>query len=493
MKQKITPPKTIIRPKFLITTGLGIVIVASLTLAYKSTFSNFKTTKKTEKFGLKSSNNRAQKFNIDSNRDTVIIFETGSVIKIKKNSFEDKNGQPIAGEVTLHYREFHSVGETLLAGIPMEYDSSGTNYHFESAGMFEIAADFKKEPIFLKKQSTIEVELVTANSDATKFNQYYLENKDEKWQFLHKDIVSIVNPIDSIQVEKTNIASSKFVKPSILNSKNKQFTIEVQKDKFPELEVFKNIIFEVPTTTKNYDEKKTKKKWLDVELKRIDQTRNYEITFLGTNEKYAIIAYPVVDTSNYEASLAFFNQLNNSYQNQKNEKQTRKESSLEAQEEVYTNALNNYREFLKSSEGIYSDSTALFSMAQKRYDKVNDLVLRAFQVRQFGIYNSDCPSNLPQGMLIAAIFKDESGNVLRPSNFFLIEKGKNAVYTLYDQSKISFNPNASNKFIIISNGILSWVSDDEFKEVNKEDKTFTFHVKTVKKVNYKSSDINELI
>ena len=132
-------------------------------------------------------------------------------------------------------------------------------------------------------------------------------------------------------------------------------------------------------------------------------------------------------------------------------------------------------------------------MSQRRYDKVNDVVLRTFKIRKFGIWNSDCPSNLPQGMIVSASFKDQDGNSLNPSCMFLIEKGKNAVFTYYDKTKISFNPASENRFIIVTHGVLSWVSNDEFESVKKEDKEFTFKVTTVKKDSYSSADINLLI
>lgn len=499
MKLRPASSKKLLNPKVLISTGLGVVIIASLTTNFKSTFVSKMRNEQSEK--LQTSENKVQNFTINTAKDTVLVFETGSVIKISKNSFLDKNGHSINGNVTLHYREFHSVGETLLAGIPMKYDSAGTKYHFESAGMFEILADYHKEPVFLDENSSIQVELVTNNNQPDKFNQYYLENKEKKWQFIEKDNIRAVSPFDSAKpaeiISKTQaLIKQLLVKPAIINGKNKQFSIDVQKDQYPELEVFKKIIFEVSSENKSFDLKKTKNKWIDVEIKRIDQSKNYEVTFLGPNEKYQVIAYPVLDTSDYEASMANFKKLNEIYQKKrsiKNQVEAKEVAKRQSQENFYAKSLDNYRSYLRKYENIFSDSMALVNLNQSRYQKLNDIIFRTFQVRNFGIWNSDCPSNLPQGMLLAANFVDENGKQLNPSYIYLVEKGKNAIFTYTDKSKISFNPNAENKFIIISNNTLCYVSNETFELINKEDKNFVFKVKTIKKDSYTSEDINSLI
>ena len=42
-------------------------------------------------------------YSINANKDTFIVHETESVIKIKAGTIVDKNGEPVKGEVELTY------------------------------------------------------------------------------------------------------------------------------------------------------------------------------------------------------------------------------------------------------------------------------------------------------------------------------------------------------------------------------------------------------
>jgi len=66
------------------------------------------------------------------------IYATGSVVRIPANAFTDSTGKVVDGPVEIRYREFHDPASIFIAGIPMTYDSSGQQYHFESAGTFAL-------------------------------------------------------------------------------------------------------------------------------------------------------------------------------------------------------------------------------------------------------------------------------------------------------------------------------------------------------------------
>ncbi|HRD40305.1 MAG TPA: hypothetical protein PLC65_16880, partial [Bacteroidia bacterium] len=75
---------------------------------------------------------------------------TKSKIKVPQNAFVNKAGPDIIGDVEIQYREMHDQADIIASGIPMTYDSAGTKYHFESAGMFDIKASQNGEQVFLK-------------------------------------------------------------------------------------------------------------------------------------------------------------------------------------------------------------------------------------------------------------------------------------------------------------------------------------------------------
>ncbi|HEY0041265.1 MAG TPA: hypothetical protein VGB71_11410, partial [Flavisolibacter sp.] len=81
-----------------------------------------------------------EEYSVDAGKGGTLFYKTGSIIFFPPNSFVDKDGKTVQGKVTVKYREFADPIDFYLAGIPMDYDSSGTKYTFESSGMCEILA-----------------------------------------------------------------------------------------------------------------------------------------------------------------------------------------------------------------------------------------------------------------------------------------------------------------------------------------------------------------
>ena len=53
----------------------------------------------------------------------------------------------------------------------MNYDSSGVNYMFESAGMLELLAEQNGEPLVMNPEKEIDIEM-SSNNDSKAFNLY---------------------------------------------------------------------------------------------------------------------------------------------------------------------------------------------------------------------------------------------------------------------------------------------------------------------------------
>jgi hypothetical protein len=120
-------------------------------------------------------------YTINNAKGGEIKHTTYSKIKIPKKTFVDKSGNDIIGDVTIEYKEFHDVGDVVLSGIPMAYDSVGNKFNFETAGMFDIKGSQKGEPVFIKAGKKVEVELASHNEE-NRFNQYYLDTVSKNWQ-----------------------------------------------------------------------------------------------------------------------------------------------------------------------------------------------------------------------------------------------------------------------------------------------------------------------
>ncbi len=105
-----------------------------------------------------------------------------STINVPSNAFLDAEGNLLKGDVELRYREFNDVLDIFLSGIPMEYDSAGVNYTFESNGMFELRGFQKGAEVMIAPEKDLEVKMEIAERMAG-FSEYYLNEETGVWDF----------------------------------------------------------------------------------------------------------------------------------------------------------------------------------------------------------------------------------------------------------------------------------------------------------------------
>ncbi len=450
---------------------------------------------------LKTDANPLKSMVINNDRDTLIQLSSGTRISLQKGTFADENGKTIKGNVNLHYREFHNMAETLLGNIPMDYDSAGRQYHFESAGMFEIKADADGQAIKILANKPIQVQLASLDRRAEKFNQYFLENRDGNWKYLGKDTpftVEKMKPIsEPLQVNSyTNLNPKKAEAITQLNPDKQQFKIEIPKNTFPELQGYTNLQFEVSTQNKKFDPAKTQQDWVNVEIEKFGSGRDYKFTFVGLKENYEVLGYPVLDSLNYQTEFKKFEKMHTASLDKKvqlKKQQIEAQQAWEKRSQNFEQATQNYRLANGGTRSNNSDSSILASMKVVNTQAIDQVVYRSFQVKNFGIYNSDCPQNLPNDIIVRASFEDGVGNIIQPQTIYLIEKGKNAVYTYYSGAKFGFNPSSENVILMIINNKLYTVKSEEFDEIKKGEKSHTFLTTIILKSNYKESDILALI
>jgi len=123
-----------------------------------------------------------QKFTIDPTKDNQIVTSAGTEINIPANSFQNNQNEFIQHTIEIQIREFYDKSEVFLSGIPMAYDSSGTKYSLETAGMIEIRGFDGQNELF-ELENEMEINLATNNSD-NDFNLYYLDETGKKWNYI---------------------------------------------------------------------------------------------------------------------------------------------------------------------------------------------------------------------------------------------------------------------------------------------------------------------
>ena len=153
-------------------------------------------------------------FEIIASVDEEITTAEGSVIVIPKNCLVNKEGQPIVGKVQLKYQEFRDMIDVFLSGIPMTYDSAGQQFHFQSAGMFELFAEQNGAEVFVRKGKSIQV-YFASDYIGDQFNIYHYLPEENNWNFMYKDIPvelpdSVEDKVDFVVEEVDEIDSSDY-------------------------------------------------------------------------------------------------------------------------------------------------------------------------------------------------------------------------------------------------------------------------------------------
>jgi hypothetical protein len=104
---------------------------------------------------------------------------TGTHIVIPKNALVDVNGNTVKGKVTARFREFHTAGEILHSGIPMQFGKDRTDY-FSSGGMMELRVSQNGKELKIAPRENVNVELAAAIMPNADFKLYFLTD-DMNW------------------------------------------------------------------------------------------------------------------------------------------------------------------------------------------------------------------------------------------------------------------------------------------------------------------------
>ncbi len=447
----------------------------------------------------------------------------GTNIKVPANAFLDKNGNPIAGEVELKFREFHDVPSIFAAGINMTYDSAGTEYHFESAGMFEIEGFQNGEALFTNPNALISVELASKQL-GDHFNIYY-QDPESGWKYIRKDTVSKkeMPMLDSFVISDKELQLSKLKKD--LNKAEKKFKKALKKEgimipekanddlyamkiaftneEFPELAPYKNIVFEITEANEDFDPKMAQQNWKSIELKK--NILGVYVMHLYGNTKEKLFVRPVFTDESIESANQTFENLFEEYTAKSDGKLAEEREELKALAQIYQTTQQEVIDAYNASIGVNANQDKIWNQT--------NTVKRVFTVANFGMWNSDCPANLPKGQEVYPVFvnEDNEADTLNFSTLYIAEYGKNALYTywgdwgnkdevntdgkkkrVFENPLFTFNPKQETVVWFVTNkGNVAVVQPEDLKKVtfNKDNTTIKMKVhkvvgdaKTIKKI-----------
>ncbi|MBL0328747.1 MAG: hypothetical protein IPP64_04855 [Bacteroidetes bacterium] len=440
-------------------------------------------------------------------------YKTGSKITIPKNAFTDKDGKLITGEVELRYRELHDAFDFFVSGIPMTYDSAGVKYQFESAGMIEVLAYQNGEMLTMAPKKEIAFEMAS-DYDGEQYNFYKLDTLANNWSCLGKDKVvakkdnssnfkdtirqvPIQEKIEYKTLETKKIEAKKEkevqvaalpktvsepVKPAPVKKGKYTFNIEVDAKEFPELSIYKGLLFEVGDENANFNKAMYDVTWDEATVKEGAKAGvNYNLTLVKGLKKYELVVYPVFEGKNYETALATYQEKFNKYKLTL-DKRIAEEERIE---EIYQAKV---AEFKKQQEAIVKANEERAANLFKQMETTQK-VMRSFTVSSFGVFNCDNPSAYPTGVLCTATIKNDLKKDLMCYDVYLVDKEKNGLFTYYKNpvTRFSFNPKSKNMLWTVENGILYWLKPEQFNSINGGTKEFVMN-----KVDQKFETVEEM-
>ena len=375
-------------------------------------------------------------YRISAKNGGTIHYGTGSVIEIPAGAFVNKNGKPVSDSVEVKYREFHNPMDIFLSGIPMDYDSAGTKYTLESAGMLEILAFDNGESLTLNEKTPVEIKMASA-AESSRFNLYELDTVNRNWVCKGKDKIALPGKIKSAQKNKIEdavpLAVQELIKPELISGKY-SFKISYDKNTFPELAAYDNVQFE--STDNNFKPSFYRIDWSKISLYPGEIKGIYTVKLKKADTIVTVNAKPVFEKGDYERAVQKFDMKIKEANKMREEKEAAENAKLEkVNKELST---YNRDKMVNAAKGMASVLNSIQVSA-----------FRSFRISAFGLFNCDAimpPLPLqPVVQYANAVRKDGwKPAKLEYSTIYMLQNGVNSVFRFSSTDPVRFNPAAQN-------------------------------------------------
>lgn len=388
---------------------------------------------------------------VSSNCSHQLVTKTGSILRIPENAFVDSLGKPVPLPVELKYREMRNPVDFFVAGIPMNYDSAGVDYTLESAGMFELLASKDGQNLSLAKDKTIGVDMKLP-SDGNDYNTYYLDARTGNWIYKGKNEVTpltkeqIIAEQNNLNITKDTTAMNSLVMPVMKDKSKYIFHSPVDFKEFPELNLYKNVLFQVAESDKNFDPKLYNVKWTNGKLFASETPGTYMLTLSKNDTSVSIAVNPVFDDKGYESAIAIYN---------KNIKQ------LKDEQQDRDNQLALQKQTMLSSQKNLQQTTDIATNILMSEIKA----LRTFDITTFGVWNCDKPvPPINRNFTLNPEFiNNADGKELTYESAYIVDLNKNALFTYGPSKSILCNKKSDNiMWILTPDNQIGIINSDMF-------------------------------
>lgn len=455
-------------------------------------------------------------YTVNVDDKTSFTHQTGSEITIPKGSIVDENGNKVTGDIDIQYREYHNQTDILLSGIPMEYDSAGTKYTFESAGMLQIYGYQNGKQVFINPKKPIEVKMVS-NYEGSHYNLYELDTVSRNWVNKGKDEIvyeqTRSNPSNDVQInlngndissnevelqeevkktykakeqKKTGwVAAKEEVKqvqkteprePQAFDETLPHFDLSVDPNEFPEIAVYEGVNFEPVGNDFSLDFGKTV--WNSITLKKTSEENLYLVTLKKGSLIESFEAKPVFEGEDLKKAQKVFEQKFADYSKKledRKEKEAQKQKEYEAAKAKWEAAKAQFEREREARLAAERQRSRNLNNTNKMY--------RTFNVFNFGTWNCDTPVRIPRGRTVLASFKNKiAGIAIAFASVKLIIKSKNAVFNLSGERmrKLSYNPKEENILVgFLPSGEMAIFKPSDFNDIKIGTKDYEFEMDVI--------------
>lgn len=415
-----------------------------------------------------------------------ITYPSGSKLIIPKNALLDVQGKPVTGAVDISYKEFSNPLDFFTSGIPMEYDSANTDYVFESAGMCEIYATQKGEPVFVNPEHQPTLKLATFNEDPRQ-NLYYLDTNERRWLPQGK---STVEPNEDFTMKPSEPAPLELengkllyppLEPQRPTGELPIFSVVIaENEREPELRIFKNAQFELHADeAPDYNPNEAHIIWFEADLEPTDERGVYWLTFSNYSQKVKHRVRPVYAGKNYKQALQQFELETKQFKAEQERLEKKRAEELAEKKRQWKRDsiawVQAETKRLAEEEAKWkADSTQWekerLAEEQRRFqERINEggrqmetEIQRTFQINRFGIWNCDRPM-LRSGIDILASFQDEQGKPIQLEQTNLVYRELNAIFPQSGQNMRILPNNAAMIWGVVGKRI-AYLTYDDFKQ-----------------------------
>lgn len=410
-------------------------------------------------------------YRISAKNGGVIHHFTGSDISIPGSAFQNLGNIETTDSIDIRYREFHDPLDIFLSGIPMIYDSAGTKRNLESAGMIEIRAFTKNQELQLKTDQKIQIQMVSG-SDDPKFNLYELDTVSRNWIYKGKDFIEKTGHGEGASITKRKalpmdnsklVAEPEPIKPVLNDPKKYSFKIDYDKQEFPELSAYEDVLFEVIepsvsgqklTACMQFKPIFYNINWSQILLFSSDEPGVYIVKLKKADTTISLNARPVFDEAHYSKALETFEA--------KHKQASQQNTSKALEEQKKLDEINCELSKYKSAQ--------LVATEKRMFTGAN--ALRVFSINRTGVHNIDTPLPPPP---FAALFKknetdkkNKAEASLSYNNIYLVEKGKNTVYRFTKGEAVRCNPTVQNlMWTVTDDNKIAFFRNSDFKQLSK--------------------------